>query len=63
MFILGSASEHGCLGNVTFNIGLALSRGHRYMEACSLLSVACKQLNLSCDQQGAASIQRVSTPL
>ena len=41
--------DHCCLGNLAFNIGLALSRGHMYLEACPLLDVACKELSQWCE--------------
>ena len=59
---LGGANEHGCLGNLMFNIGLALSRVNRYIEACSILSMACKLLQLSCHHQ-IVLIHKVSAPL
>lgn len=47
----GGTNEHGCLGNLMFNIGLAVSRAQKYIEACSLLCMACKLLQLSCHHQ------------
>ena len=62
VFTLGGVNEQGCLGNLMFNIGLALSRVHRYIEASSILSMACKQLQLSCHHQ-IDLIHKVSAPL
>ena len=62
IIVSGCANEYGCLGNIIFNIGLALSRGHRYMDSCALLNAACKLLRLSCNADGAL-IQKVSGPL
>lgn len=60
-YVLGNSNEHGYLGNMAFNIGLALSRAHMYMEACPLLDMACKGLKLSCDDGQCVVMEKVST--